>query len=208
MERAIITGFFLGIILASPLGPMGLICLKRTLNHGPTSGFTSALGISCADALWVYVIIHGLTTVSHWFEQNEIILEIVIALFFILYGLHGIFNTPDTNYPTLQNKDRASGFLSTFLVVFLNPSTFISFALLFTLFGITKIRYGFYNSVIIAASVFAGSIMFWFALTQFLHRMRKIINESIYSTISNISSYVIMVFGIVILIVGLYKKLS
>ena len=208
MEQAIFTGFFLGFILASPLGPMGLICLRRTLNQGPTSGFTSALGISCADAFWAYVVIHGLTTVSHWIEQQEIIPEIAIAVFFILYGLHGIFNTPDIYYPRLQNKDRAAGFLSTFLVVFLNPSTFVSFAILFTLFGVTKTHYGFFNSIIIALSVFAGSIVFWFALTQLLHRMRKIISESIYGTISRVSSYVIMVFGIIILVAGLFENFS
>ena len=207
VERALITGFFLGFILASPLGPMGLICLRRTLTQGPTSGFTSALGISCADAFWAYVAIHGLTTVSNWIEQEKIILEIAIALFFILYGLHGIFNTPSTYYPTLQNKDKAAGFLSTFLVVFLNPSTFIAFAILFTLFGITNTHYGFFNSVIIASSVFAGSIVFWFALTQILHRVRKRINESIYGTMSRISSYVIMVFGIIILIIDMYDIL-
>lgn len=207
MERALITCFFLGFILASPLGPMGQICLKRTLTQGPTSGFTSALGMSCADAFWAYVAIHGLTTVSHWIEQEKIILEIAIALFFILYGLHGIFNTPDISYPRLQNKDRAAGFLSTFLVVFLNPSTFVAFAILFTIFGITETHYGFFNSVIIASSVFAGSIVFWLILTQILHRVRKIINESIYGTMSRISSYVIMIFGIIILIIDLYDIL-
>ena len=49
MERALIIGFFLGLALASPLGPMGLVCFRRTLTRGPASGFTSALGISCAD---------------------------------------------------------------------------------------------------------------------------------------------------------------
>jgi len=208
MEQAIITGFFLGFILSSPLGPMGLICLRRTLTLGPASGFTSALGISCADACWAYIIIHGLTTVSHWIKQEETILETAIALFFILYGLHGIFYTHNTNYLTPQNKDRAAGFLSTFLVVFLNPGTFISFAMLFTLFCVTKTHYGFFNSIIIALSVFAGSIVFWFGLTQFLHRIRNIINESIYGKISHMSAYVIMAFGIIILIAGLYEKLS
>ena len=64
MERVLITGFSLGLSLASPLGPMGLICLRRTLTRGPTSGFTSALGISCADAFWSFVAIHGLTSIS------------------------------------------------------------------------------------------------------------------------------------------------
>ena len=207
MEKALVLGFFLGFILSSPLGPMGLICLRRTLTRGRSAGFTSALGISCAYAFWSYIAIHGLTTVSHWIEQEKTILEFAIALFFFLYGLHGIFNTPSTYYPTLQNKDKAAGFLSTFLVVFLNPSTFIMFAVLFTLFGITKIHYDLFDSIKTALSVFSGSIVFWIILSQILHKIRKKLNDSIYLSISQISSYVIMIFGIIILLLCLYDIL-
>jgi threonine/homoserine/homoserine lactone efflux protein len=206
MEKALIIGFFLGFIMSSPLGPMGLICLRRTLNHGRIAGLMSALGISCGDAFWSYAAIHGLTTVSHWIEQEEAILEFAIALFFIFYGLHGIFNTPSIDYPTLHKKDKSAGFLSTFLVVFLNPGTFILFALLFTLFGITQIRHDLFDSIEIAASVFSGSIIFWIMFSQVLHKIRKKLNESIYGTISHISSYMITIFGVLILLFCLYDK--
>ena len=204
MDRALFIGFFLGVILASPLGPMGLICLRRTLTQGPTSGFTSALGISCADTVWSFIIIHGLTAVSLWIEQEKNILEIAITLFFILYGLYGIFKRPVTDTTVLKDRFRASGFLSTFLVVFINPATFISFLLLFTYFGITRRHYDVLNSIMIAASVFCGSIVFWFALTQFLHRIRKTISDSIYEKISHVSSYVILALGVIGLAFGLY----
>ena len=206
MEKALVIGF-LGFILSSPLGPIGLICLRRTLTLGRTAGLTSALGISCGDAFWSYAAIHGLTSVSHWIEQEEAILEFAIALFFILYGLHGILNTPSIQYPTLHNKDKATGFLSTFLVVFLNPSTFISFAVLFTLFGITKIRHDLFDSIEIAASVFSGSIIFWITLSQFLNKMRKKFNDSTFELISLISFYVITIFGIIVLLLCLYDML-
>jgi threonine/homoserine/homoserine lactone efflux protein len=205
MERALIIGFFLGFILASPLGPMGLVCLRRTLTKGPVSGFTSALGISCADFFWSFTAINGLTIVSQWIERQKTILGFAIALFFILYGLHGIFNSPKTYYQTVQNNDNAVGFLATFSIVFLNPSTFISFVLSFTLFGVMKTHYSLYNSLLIASSVFAGSIVFWFSLTQLLHGMRKMINDAIYGRLSYISACIIMAVGIITLIVELYR---
>ena len=207
MERALTIGFFLGLILASPLGPMGLVCFRRTLTRGPASGFTSALGISCADFIWSFAAIHGLTIVSLWIERQETILEFAIALFFIIYGLHGIISPRKIRCSTVKYRDNAVGFLSTFLIVFLNPGTFISFVLFFTLFGIMKTHYSLYNSLLIAASVFAGSIVLWFALTQALHRIRKVINDSIYEKISHLSSYMIMAFGIIALIIALYGKI-
>ena len=208
MVRTLVFSFFLGFILSSPLGPMGLICLRRTLTRGRSAGLTSALGISLAYGFWSYVAIHGLTAVSSWVEQEKNILEFAIALFFFLYGLHGIFNTPDTRYPALQNNDNASGFLPVFLVVFLNPSTFIMFVVLFTLFGVTKNHYGLFSSLKIVFSVFIGSVVFWITLSKVLHKVRKKLTDSTYILISRLSSCFIMIFGIIILLLCLYEILS
>lgn len=198
--------FVLGFITASPIGPMGLLCLRRTLSRGFVMGIISALGISCAYAFWSYVAIHGLTSFSHWIEQEQAILQIVIGLFFVLYGLHGIFNTPNTNYPSLWRKGRVSLFLSTFLVVFLNPSTFIMFSALFTLFGLTKSRFSLCESLEIASAVFCGSILFWVAMSHTIHSIKGKMNEPIYHAISRVSSYLITAFGIVILSYRLYAQ--
>ena len=191
--------FILGFITASPIGPMGLLCLRRTLSRGFGTGIISALGISCAYAFWSYTAIHGLTRFSHWIEQEQTILQIAIGLFFVLYGLHSIFNTPNTHYPSLWRKGHASLFLSTFLVVFLNPGTFIMFSALFTLFGFTKNHYGLSESLEIALAVFSGSILFWLAVSHTIHRIKGKMNESIYHAVSRASSYLIAAFGIYIL---------
>lgn len=199
MEKTLILAFFLGCILSSPLGPMGMICLRRTLTYGPSAGFLSALGISFAYGIWSFVAIHGLTAISNWIEHEKNILELIIGMFFLLYGINGIFNTPSTYYPTLQKKGKLAGFLSTFFVVFLNPSTFISFAVLFTLFGVNKKPYGIINSLKVSLSVLAGSILFWLAISHFMSKLRKKLNESGYLLISNISSCLITLFGLAIL---------
>jgi threonine/homoserine/homoserine lactone efflux protein len=207
MRNALALSFILGFVTASPIGPMGLLYLRRTLSRGFVTGVISALGISFADAFWSYAAIHGLTSFSHWIEQEQTILQITIGLFFILYGLHAIFNTPNTNYPSLRRKGRGSLFLSTFLVVFLNPSTFIMFSALFTLFGLTKDRFSLCESLEIAFMVFCGSILFWVAVSHTIHRMKRKKNEFAYYAVSSISSYLIMMFGIAILLYHLYAHL-
>jgi threonine/homoserine/homoserine lactone efflux protein len=200
MENALLLSFAVGFIAASPVGPIGLLCLRRTLSRGIGTGLISATGISCADAVWSFGAIHGLTTISHWMAQEQTLLKIIIGLFFFLYGLHGATHTPKTCYPALKREGGIAEFLSTFLVVFLNPSTFITFSVLFTLAGISKGHFGLIRSMEISLAVFAGSIAFWIIISQIIHRMRHRISDTIYSSISRVSSIGIMIFGAVILL--------
>lgn len=207
MTQALLLSFMLGFITASPIGPIGLLCLRRTLSRGVAVGLISALGISCAYAIWSYVAIHGLATMSHWIEKERTVLEIAIGAFFFLYGIHGIFNTPDTNYRVSQGTGGIAEFMSTFLVVFLNPATLVMFSALFALFGLAKSHFGFSESVEIAAAVFLGSIAFWITVAQVIYKMRRYLEDSIYKAVSRIASHAIIVFVMAILLYSLYGHL-
>jgi threonine/homoserine/homoserine lactone efflux protein len=201
MKNTLFLSFALGFITASPVGPMGLICLQRTISRGFVPGLISASGIACAYAFWSYTAIHGLSTISNWIEQEKSLFQIAIGISFFLYGLHGVLNASKQYHHNLQYRKGAAEFLSTFLVVFLNPSTFIMFSVLFTVFGLTKKHFALYESLEIASSVFLGSIGFWIVLSQMIHRTRWNMNYSTYNLISRISSYAIMIFGIAIFII-------
>jgi threonine/homoserine/homoserine lactone efflux protein len=192
--------FIIGFFSASPVGPMGLLCMRRVLLRGFTSGILSALGISCASSFWAYVAIHGLASFSFWIEREQQPLEIAIGLFFFLYGLHAMFNSPRTEYPTLEKKGKFSEFFSTFLVVFLNPATFMSFTALFTLFGIGKRYYGLFDSIEIGLSVFVGAMTYWIATSFLILKIKNKIGDSIFKQISWISAIGIMAFGMTILV--------
>jgi threonine/homoserine/homoserine lactone efflux protein len=143
MPKILLLSFALGFVTASPIGPIGLLCLRRALTRGGSAGIISAVGIACAYAFWSFVAVHGLRSVSDWIAQERELLQVAIGLFFVLLGLHGIFNTPTTNYPRLQNNSAMTQFGSTFFVVFLNPMTFSMFSVLFTLLGLVRTHFDF-----------------------------------------------------------------
>lgn len=207
MQGALLLGFALGFVTASPVGPIGLLCLRRTLSRHDATGLISALGISTAYAFWSYVAIHGLASVSHWIAQERNLLQAAIGLFFLLYGLHGIFNGPSASYATLGGRTGISEFLSTFLVVFLNPATFLTFSALFTLFGMAKSDMGLVDSLEVALTVFAGSITFWIGITHVVQRTRSV-NDSIFASIAHLSSYAIALFGLGVLLYCLHGYLT
>ena len=170
MEKALMLGFVFGFTTASPIEPVGLLCLHRVVSKGILSGLLSALGISCAYAFWTYAAVHGLSSISYWIEKEILLLEIAIGLFFLLYRLHGLFNTPNSDYPILEQKKGIAEFISTFLVVLLNPTTFIMFSALLALFGIAKKHYDLIESLEISSSVFVGAISFWVVITQIIQK--------------------------------------
>lgn len=198
MTESLFYSFIIGFFAASPIGPVGLLCMRRAILEGFTSGIISALGISCAYSFWAYVSIHGLAAFSHWIEKEHRPLAIAIGLFFILYGLHGIFNQPNTEYPTLKSRGRVRQFFSTFLVIFLNPATFVMFTAFFTLCGVAKGHFGFLDAIEIALFVFIGAITFWLLASYSIRQMRNKIEHSIFQTISRGSAFGMTAFGIII----------
>lgn len=200
MPHVLALSFVFGFITASPLGPIGLLCLRRTLSKGMAIGLISASGIACAYAFWAYVAIHGLVAISQWIDHEKAILQLVIGLFFLLYGLHGLVTVPPPYDSSLQRRGGVAEFFSTFLVVLLNPSTFIMFSALFTLAGITKTHFNVYESLEIASAVFGGSLVFWVALSYIIHRIKGTMNETLYQAISRVASSTIMIFGFAILV--------
>jgi threonine/homoserine/homoserine lactone efflux protein len=203
MSHVLALSFVLGFVTASPLGPIGLLCLRRTLSRGMITGLISASGIACAYAFWSYVAIHGLATISQWIDHEKTLLQVVIGLFFLLYGLHGLVTVPSPYDSSSQRRGGIAEFFSTFLVVFLNPSTFIMFSALFTLAGITQQHFGFYESLEIASAVFGGSLVFWIALAYIIQYTKGAMNDALYQAISRVASSAIMIFGLAILVYSL-----
>jgi threonine/homoserine/homoserine lactone efflux protein len=97
--------------------------------------------------------------------------------------------------------------LSTFLVVFLNPATYIMFSALFALFAIAKSYFGWLDSLEIALSVFGGATAFWVVVTQVVLRARVRIHDSFLSPVTRFASYAIVLFGLVILVHCLHDYL-
>jgi len=200
MPHVLILSFVLGFVTASPLGPIGLLCLRRTLSRGAVTGLISASGIACAYAFWTYAAIHGLNAVSQWVEQRRTLLQAAIGLFFFLYGLHGLLSVPAPYDPSLPRRGGMAEFFSTFVVVLLNPATCLMFSALFTLVGISTSRFSLSESLEIASAVFGGALVFWILLSGLIQRTKKALDATVYHAVSRIASFAIAACGLAVLV--------
>src|SRR4030066_1702005 len=150
-------GLIIGFSIAAPVGPIGILCIKRTLSSGRLVGLASGLGAATADALYGCIAAFGLTFISDFLIHQQAWLRLVGGLFLCYLGIKTFFSHPtdstqESNPGGLLN---ASG--STFFLTLTNPITILSFAAIFAGLGLGSVSKGYIPAGLLVAGVFIGS---------------------------------------------------
>lgn len=202
----IISGAVIGVIVAAPIGPVNLICIRRTLAYGPLNGFLSGVGAAIGDGVFAATTAFGLTAISRLIEGYTSGLQFAGGVILLAFGLHTFFAEPHDLEPGEAAAVRGSGLvtavLSTFALTITNPATLVGFAALFTGLGSvvnvqTEVRY--VEAGILVAAVFAGSALWWFALTAFTGIFHGRFTPSVMKRINQGTGVFVGLFGVVVL---------
>jgi putative LysE/RhtB family amino acid efflux pump len=186
-------GFIIGLIVAVPVGPVNLICIRRTFAYGPWAGFLSGLGGALGDGLFAAVTAFGLTAISQVIEGFATPLQVVGGVMLLGFGLQ-VFRTDVSQLRDAENaKPRAKPpsiartILSTFALTITNPATLIGFAALFAGFGsIAGDMTSFLDAALTVIGVIAGSITWWFMLTTFVGIFHHHVDTGVMRTINHV----------------------
>jgi putative LysE/RhtB family amino acid efflux pump len=200
-------GIFIGLIVAAPIGPVNLICLRRTLAYGPLNGFFSGLGAALGDGVFACVTGFGLTAIAQLIEGYSIPLKLAGGMMLLGFGVH-IFKS---DVLALRNQDgettRSDGssslfatIVSTFALTLTNPATLFGFAALFA--GLGSLVGGdvkFADAAIVVAGVVAGSTLWWVALALVVGIFHRHLEPSVMRNINHGFGVAVTGFGIVVL---------
>jgi len=191
-----IKGFIVGATVAFPIGPIGILCLRRMLTQGPLVGLASGIGGATADIIYALVALIGLSFVSHVLAAHVTILCLISGIFMIALGI----KTIHARMPTIKKTHIHSimqAYLSTLLLTLANPLIILTFAALFTAFNIIIIHQGHYY--LLMTGLFLGSCFWWFLLA-IIHTVFhiKLLPHS-FKRINYISGSAIIAFGILTL---------
>ncbi len=203
---SIIFGAVIGIASAVPVGPVGLVCIQRTILKNRRAGLITGFGAALADGVFAVIGAFGITIIIEFIKSNHMFFRIAGAL--ILVGL-GIASYRSKAKPHEAREDtaitRIEHFLSGFILTITNPLTAIFFLLSFAAFG-TRIRI---DSYVIASTLVLGVIIgacaWWFFLTYIADIFGHKLHEQALSKVSKWFGIVILVFGIFILVNALLK---
>lgn len=202
-----ITGVVIGLMASIPLGPIGVMCIQRTLSKNQTSGFISGLGAASADLIFAMIAFFSLSFVTSFIENNLNIVKIVGGICVMGVGAM-IFLTN----PVVQIRKNRAGksnlwqdFLSLFLITLANPTFILIFVALFAAFGISKDATQGLNTLAMVLGVGAGGATWWFTLTFVVNLFRNKFRPRHLLWINRIAGTIIVVLGAVTVMLIFFK---
>jgi threonine/homoserine/homoserine lactone efflux protein len=191
-----VRGFIIGISIAAPVGPIGVLCIRRTLADGKLKGFLSGMGAASADMVYGAIAAFGLTMVTNLLVDNAFLLRLVGGCFLLYLGIKTFLEKPASQAAQANQSGYFGVYISTFFLTITNPMTIFSFAAIFagTMFlGNTS------SPIMLVAGVFTGSASWWLALSLGVGLMRDRLNQILMIWINRVSGLIIITFGIIAL---------
>ncbi len=170
-------GILLGLLASMPMGPVGVLCVQKTVSKGRITGFTSGLGASLADSMYAFMAAFGVSYITDFMIKNQIIIQSVGVIVLAFIGIQMVGKSPLKQFRTMQvehqKKNLASSFLAVFLLTLTNPLTIIFFGSAFTMLNVFKTEAPVHLHLFLIAGVFAGTALWWFGLSTLVGRFRE-----------------------------------
>jgi threonine/homoserine/homoserine lactone efflux protein len=194
-----VRGLLIGFSIAAPVGPIGVLCIRRTLAGGRVLGFVSGLGAATADALYGFVAAFGLTAISSFLVDQQTALRIGGGSFLIYLGVRTMLSTPAVDAARARANGLWTAYVSTLALTITNPTTILSFVAIFAGIGIVEEERDYLASSLVVVGVFLGSALWWLILSGVTSLLRGKLDTRRLIWVNRISGGIILAFGIVAL---------
>ncbi|WP_336786486.1 LysE family translocator [Paenibacillus sp. MMO-177] len=189
------SGVLVGLSIAAPVGPIGVLCMKRTINQGRWYGVLSGLGAASADAVYGLIAAVGFTALTNVLVDQRIWIQLIGGLFLCYLGYQSVRALPHSGKEVQLNNGLTRAYLTTFLLTLTNPMTILSFAAIFA--GIqhsAEATAG--DSLLLVLGIFLGSMLWWLLLAGLVGIIRTALNAKAMRWINVLSGAVLLVFGV------------
>ncbi len=195
-----VKGLVFGFSIAAPVGPIGILCIRRSLTRGWLAGLATGLGAATADAVYGCLAGFGLAGITGMLVGQTRWIQLLGGLFLCWLGIR-IFRTPHANAPQTQSRDgAAAGYFSALVLTLTNPMTILSFAAVFAGMGLGNSASGPAAAGWLVAGVFSGSMAWWIVLSAASSRFKHCIGSSALGRINRLSGAVLTAFGMIAVI--------
>jgi threonine/homoserine/homoserine lactone efflux protein len=191
----LVKGILIGLSVAIPVGPIGVLTIKRSLTDGRAAGLATGMGAAAADALYGSIAAFGMTAVSEFLISHEIILKSIGGLFLLYLGIKFFTSKPPADN-TAESNGVLYNFASTFLLTVLSPATIFAFLAVFAAAGLASEGADFTSASLMVLGVFAGSACWWLFLSWFVSRFRSAIGPVGLMWVNRVSGIITGGFGL------------
>ena len=201
-------GLLIGLAIAAPVGPIGVLCIRRSLAEGWLTGFLTGMGAATADGFYGGVAAFGLTAISGVLVAEQGVIRIAGGLLLCYLGARTLLTKPA---PEAAAARRGRGLLGAYTttvgLTLTNPATIISFAAVFAGLGLANAA----NSIgaapgLLTLGVFLGSACWWLLLSGGVSLLRTRLTTGVLRWVNRLSGVVLLGFGVVALASGIMGR--
>lgn len=169
----LLKGVVIGVAIAAPVGPIGVLCIRRTFADGRAAGFATGLGAATADAFYGAIAAFGLTAVAGVLLGYRELLQLLGGVFLCGLGLRTFSAKPAATAPRARGAGLARAYTTSLVLTIANPATILSFLAVFAGAGLGQQRQEAADGLALVAGVFAGSAAWWLLLSSFVAHWRR-----------------------------------
>jgi len=198
-----IKGILMGLLVSAPLGPVGVVCIQRTINRGVKSGFISGLGAAAADTVYAIIAVLGLGFVITFIKEEKYWIQLVGALIIILFAIKIFYTNPAVEIRNNRNKKNKplEEFISVFFVTLSNPGVFFAFIAFFAWFNVVgEENAGYFSALVLIGGIFTGALSWWYILSAVINKYRKRIRLKNIWWLNKIMGIIVFICGVIALI--------
>jgi threonine/homoserine/homoserine lactone efflux protein len=196
----LLRGLIIGFSIAAPVGPIGVLCIRRTLAEGRASGLVSGLGAATADAIYGCIAGFGLTFISSVLIRQQGWLRLIGGGFLCYLGLKTFLARPAEQAASAEGKGLVGAYASTFFLTLTNPMTILSFAAIFAGLGVASASENYVSAGVLVLGVFIGSALWWLILSGGVSVFQAKFNPRGLRWVNRVSGLMITGFGLLALL--------
>ena len=198
----IIKGILIGVIASAPMGPVGILCIQRTLNKGRWFGFITGVGAAASDIFYALITGLGMSFVMDFInnEHNKYLLQISGSIMLFFFGIYCFKSNPMKNAHKSSNKKGTltHNAITAFFVTLSNPLIIFLFMATFAQFAFVIPDHPLEMSVGYL-SIVLGALLWWFGLTWLIDKVRNIFDPNGITIINKVIGSVVMIFSLIAL---------
>jgi len=174
----LVKGFIIGIVVSAPMGPVGVLCVQRTLNKGRWYGFVTGLGASISDIIYALLTGYGMSFIFDFINANIFYLQLLGSIMLLFFGIYTYRSNPVQSIrPVSHNKGTyLHNFITAFLVTLSNPLIIFLFIGLFARFAFVLPGIPVGQQLTGYLAIFLGAVAWWFGITYFINKVRAKFN--------------------------------
>jgi threonine/homoserine/homoserine lactone efflux protein len=188
-------GLIIGFSIAAPLGPIGVLCIRRTLADGRLPGLVSGLGAATADGIYGCLAVLGITAVADLLLHYQTGLRAAGGAFLCLLGVRTMLAAPPQSAPKISTNGLLAAYGSTLLLTLANPLGILAFGAIFAGLGLAGTATS-ASAVALVAGVFSGSALWWWLLTTTVSWLRGRITRNLLIRVNRGAGVAITVLGL------------